>query len=112
MEINMDEIRKLLLHMGITPNYAGFNQASYAIYMTLHRMDRKIMVAKEIYPDVAKQYGCSWNAVERNIRTVIDVAWKKNPSMICILAGYTLEEKPKAGQFITIVAEYFYGKIL
>ena len=56
MEINMDEIRKLLLHMGITPNYAGFNQASYAIYMTLHRMDRKIIVAKEIYPDVAKQY--------------------------------------------------------
>ena len=57
--------------------------------------------------ELAKRCGVNCQCVERNIRTVIAVAWKTNPQLLSELAGYSLSRRPKATQFIAILVFYF-----
>ena len=68
--------------------------------------DRLEAVTKEIYREVAKRCGCNWSAVERNIRTVVQRAWRINRPLLIRMAGYPLEVPPTASEFIAIVANY------
>ena len=42
--------------------------------------------------------------VERNIRTIIQQAWRKDPAKLREMAGYTLFTYPKVSEFIEIIA--------
>lgn len=95
----------ILKRMGITPNYIGFHQTLSAVSLVQSQPDYLFSVTKNLYPAVAKEYGTSWKAVERNIRFVISISWTRNPSLLQELAGYPLTEKPKAAQFISILAD-------
>ena len=53
---------------------------------------------------LAKQYKTSWTAVERNIRTVIGVAWKQERPFLEYLAQRKLPGKPGAAQLLAIIA--------
>ena len=53
---------------------------------------------------VAKEFNTSWKTVERNIRSAVGMAWRNNPELVCRLAGRPLTDKPKAAQFIAILA--------
>lgn len=97
--------QQILNHLGITSNYIGFRQTLYAVALVQQEPNLLFLVTKELYPAVAKEYGTTWKAVERNIRSVITMAWARNPDLIRSLAGYDMEEKPKAAQFIAILAD-------
>lgn len=94
-----------LKKLGITPNYIGFRQTVLAIEFAHECPERLLLVTKCLYPVVAKEYGTSWKAVERNIRSVITIAWERNPALLEYLAGYPLADKPKAAQFIAMLAQ-------
>ena len=94
-----------LKKLGITPNYIGFRQTALAIEFVHERPEWLLLVTKCLYPAVAKECGTSWKAVERHIRFVITIAWERNPELLDHLAGYPLCKKPKAAQFIAILAE-------
>lgn len=64
------EIHELLLHLGVTRNYKGYNQTARAVELCREEPGRLELVTKWVYPVVAAQCGTSWGAVERNIRTV------------------------------------------
>lgn len=91
--------------MGITPNYAGFCQTIAAVDLVHRDPERLLLVTKRLYPSVAKQYGVRWKTVERNIRAVVTMAWERNPDLLRTLAGYPMQEKPRAAQFIAILAD-------
>lgn len=93
----------LLYHLGVTSNYTGFFHTVYAVQLCVESPNRLLLVTKWVYPDVAKRYGTTWKAVERNIRTVISVIWKKNRPLLENLAYGVLAEKPCAAQFLAIV---------
>lgn len=95
----------ILKRMGITPNYIGFHQTLTAVMLAQKQPDCLFSVTKHLYPAVAEEYGTSWKAVERNIRFVISLSWARNPSLLQELAGYPITEKPKAAQFISILAD-------
>ena len=61
------------------------------------------MVTKRLYPDVARQYHTKWQRVERNIRTVIAIAWTENRPLLEELAGYPLSRRPQPVQFLSIL---------
>lgn len=104
-ENNSDqEIQRLLRRLGATENYAGFFPTVYAIQLAICDPDRLGLVTKLIYPDVARQFGTNWRAVERNIRTVVSAIWANNPLLLCELAGYRLSGKPKNSVFLAIAA--------
>ena len=93
----------LLMRLGVTPNYAGFFQTLFALELIQRNPDILQLVTKCLYPAVAKHFGTSWKAVERNIRSAAAIAWKCNPELIRRLAGYPLSARPRASQFMAIL---------
>ena len=74
----MTIIYDLLYQLGVTANYTGFFHTAYAISLCAEQPDRLLLVTKWLYPEVARQYGTNWKAVERNIRTVSCIIWREN----------------------------------
>lgn len=105
-DMYMDAIQVILRELGIGRNYRGYYRTSIAISMALEDEGRLTAVTKEIYCTTAQQTGCQWTAVERNIRTVIQRAWKVNPQRLIQMAGYPLSSPPTASEFIEIVTNY------
>lgn len=99
----MFETFKLLHRLGITARCNGYFYTAYAVSLAKKQPDRLLLVTKWLYPDIAKQYNTTWQCVERNIRTVVALAWERNPKLLASLAGYSLDRKPSAGQFIAFL---------
>lgn len=101
----MRRYHNLLMQLGITPNYAGFSQILFALNLIRQDPEKLQLVTKSLYPAVAKEFGTSWKAVERNIRSTTILAWNRNPTLVCYLAGYPLPARPNASQFMAILAQ-------
>ena len=99
-------VRRLLLRLGATPRYIGFDYVIHAIILSLEDSQYLLSVTKELYPDVARKYHTTIYSVERDIRTVITIIWKRNPHLLSQIAGYPLTKKPAVGEFIAIMREY------
>ena len=78
MKIHSEDAYHLLHRLGATANYTGFSYLVRALQLCAEEPERLLLVTKWLYPDVAKQYGTNWKAVERNIRTVGRVIWNSN----------------------------------
>ena len=100
-------VRRLLLRLGATPRYIGFDYVIHAIILSLEDSQYLLSVTKELYPDVARKYHTTICSVERDIRTVITTIWKRTPHLLNQIAGYPLTKKPAVGEFIAIMREYF-----
>lgn len=104
--LDLSEIYNLLYQLGITANYTGFFHTSYAVYLAAQQPDRLTLVTKWLYPDVAEQYATTWKSVERNIRTAAGMAWDTNPALLEELARHPLLRRPKASEFLSILAAH------
>lgn len=100
------KIHYILNSLGVSARYTGFRLAVSAISLALNDPELLKLISKNLYPVLAKRYHTTVKCIERNIRTIIDKAWQNNPSLLSSLAGYTLLDKPKTGQFIEIVVSY------
>ena len=100
------EIYNTLYRLGITAKYRGFFHASYAIALAKKQPDRLLMVTKWLYPEVAKRFETNWSCVERNIRTVAELAWKNNREYLENMAHMPLNKKPTPSQFLGILVAY------
>lgn len=100
----MAETHDLLYHLGVTTNYTGFFHTACAVQLCIEQPERLLLVTKWVYPDVARQYGTNWKAVERNIRTVNCVIWRENRRLLEELAHRRLERKPRNAQMLAILA--------
>ena len=99
--------RRLLFMLGGTPNYAGFRYVIYALKLLSENNEMRLqLVTKWLYPDIAKHYQTEWKTVERDIRTLIGVIWKRNPILLQYIAGYPMNHKPTVSQFFGILWEY------
>ena len=96
----------LLRPFGITNNYTGCSQLIRAIQIVLEKPDGIQAVHKQIYAVSAKEYDLQPRSVESNIRTLSDIAWKNDPARLVQIAGYSLDNRPSAVQFIEIFSNY------
>ena len=95
----------VLLHqLGIASNYKGYIQAADAACLAAQYPKKLSLVTKQLYPEVAKKYRTTWSAVERNIRSVIDMAWENKSKLLEEMAGQPLKARPETRQFISILA--------
>lgn len=99
-------IQKIMIQLGATPNYVGFRYCVTAICLVLEDSQRLLFVTKQIYMEIAEQYHTTDMAVERNIRTVVEVMWRSNPEYLRKLAGYKMTYKPTVSQFIGIISSW------
>lgn len=101
------EIYAVLSQLGITANYAGFRQSAWAVYLAMQNPDRLCMASKWLYPETAERFCVTACSVEGNIRRAAQIAWEVNPELLNELAGHPLRSRPKATQFISILAFHF-----
>lgn len=109
-----DTIRHILRQLGIGQSYQGYDYVIYGILLVLEDKNRLEFVTKSLYPDIASKYRTSWRCVERNIRTVVDVAWKEgDPGLLLEITGGHADSKPHNAKFFELMYEYMtrvYGK--
>lgn len=96
-------IYDLLYRLGVTANYTGFFHMACAVSLCLEQPKRLLLVTKWLYPEVAKHYGTNWKAVERNIRSMNEIAWQENRPLLEKLAHRQLTQKPRNAQMLAIL---------
>ena len=104
VELILPSAYSLLRRLGITENYKGFRYAAYAAALCALERERLLLVTKLLYPDVARRFGTTWKAAERNLRTVAAIAWTQNHDHLVNLSQSPLEQKPQCAQFQAILA--------
>lgn len=82
----IDRWRKLLLCLGITPNYKGFHFLLTCLELLQSDPMALLQVTKSLYPVVAKHHNTSWRTVERDLRTVVNLSFQVNPTYLGTLA--------------------------
>lgn len=107
MSTKITAVNDILCRLGVTENYIGFFQTSSAVLLCIEQPERLSLVTKWVYPEVAKQYRTTWTAVERNIRMVGGIIWRKNRPLLERLAHTRLEQKPRNAQLLAILAASF-----
>ena len=101
-EINV--IRRELRALGITRRCRCYGRIVMAIQQAVDQEDSLEAVTKEIYWEVGSRCGRKWTAVERNIRTAVQIAWRTNPELLREMAGYPLDGPPTASEFLEILS--------
>lgn len=102
-------VTRMIHEIGVPAHIKGYLYLRTAIIMAVENMDVLNAVTKQLYPDIAKEYGTTDTRVERAIRHAIEVAWERgNIDTIHELFGYTIQAdkgKPTNSEFIALVAD-------
>lgn len=96
-------IEDILLRLGITANYKGYFYIISAVELCLADRENLHLMTKYVYPKVAKLYNTSWQAVERNIRTVGKIAWTHDRAFLEQLARGPLGQRPGNAKLLAIL---------
>ena len=104
------KVRDCIVKLGLSARMRGTKYLEEAAYMW-----RPGMMMKEIYPQVAKIYGTTWQCVERKNRSALDVAWageRGSTAMIVEVFGlWALHERPKVGEAIAQIGWWTGGDL-
>lgn len=101
---------KVLRAMPMTVKLKGYYYVKDAILRVAEDKSLASAVTKELYPSIAKKYNTTAGAVEKAIRTAIEVTWNYgNIEILNKLFGSnskTLCAKPSNAKFIAEIGEY------
>lgn len=101
-----EKLTRLLYSLGLSQNYTGFYCIASAVEIAISQPQALTMVTKWLYPQIARQRGTNWKAVERNNRSAIDIIWRRNPLGLQHLSSCQLDSKPSTAQFISLLIFY------
>lgn len=73
------EIQIILRRLGVCTTYKGYKALVLAITLALEDENRLNSITREIYNEVAHQLDSTPSAIEKNLRTVVQRAWRMNP---------------------------------
>lgn len=98
---------EFLQQMGITPRYAGYGYLREAIVRTAADWSALFGLTKVLYPEIARKYKTTPNAVERSIRYVILAIWEipSKREVFKSLSGYQDSDRPTNKEFIGLLAD-------
>lgn len=101
---NTENIRSFLLQLQIPAHLIGYRQLCDAIPMFVR--DPNQSLTKELYPAIAKQYGCSAQAVECSIRIAIRKAWEHRDAAAWTRYFPNHTHCPSNKEFIAAIAQW------
>lgn len=103
-----DITMRILSDFHIEPTtYSGCRYIIYGISLMSENVDCINYITKSMYIDIAKEYHTSWNCVEKNIRTVVNVIWNSNnKQLLSEIFGETQCKKPTNRDFFIHLYAY------
>ena len=103
----MMDAEQLLRGLGATGNLKGFAYALYMIEQVRSDPRAGTLITKRLYPETAKHFNVTAEAVERNLRTVIRACWNRpNRELLEKVAGTHLHRQPTNGELVDMTAAY------
>lgn len=99
-------VEGLLDMLGVSRRYLGYTLAADAVCLALTDAQQLLGVRRGLLRSIAEQHQCSCPQVERNLRTVIQHAWRVNADGVRKLAAYPLPQAPTVTEFIEILTVY------
>lgn len=100
------EIQRVLLEMGFSAKRKGFQYLTEAIEYVLEYGFQPL--TKVVYPEVGKQFGHSWENVERALRTAVEHAWEeRDPEVWNRILLSDLRDCPSNGEFVKRIVLHF-----
>lgn len=115
-ECDLIKIRKVvkyaLIRIGFQVNRIGFSYLCYAIELVIQEPPLIHRLCKGVYSKVAEKYGVSFSCIERDIRHSIEATFLDRSflevNQMFKLNIFTIDDKPTAGEFIQLIAEYYH----
>lgn len=101
-----DTIKQLLRKFGIGKRYKGYYYTIEAVSLYMDIEDIDVMITKDIYSVLAIKFGSDPASIERCMRTVIELCWRNNESLIFDIAGYEVFRRPTNSEFLDMLANY------
>lgn len=98
-----EQLGRFLYWLGMSSGYNGYSSLMEAL--TLLAEDPSQSITKVLYPEVAKRIGTGPKAVERNIRSAIEHAWKIRDAERWSKLFPELDGRPSNSLFFTRVLE-------
>ena len=102
-----DDIKKLLLQLGIKTTHKGYVYMKYILEKCVAEPGyHALPVTKVIYPECGKEYGVTTSAIEKSLIYAINHTYEKNAKMYQEIFNLNLIEPPTPSEFIVITSEY------
>ena len=102
----MTRIQEHLRRLGVGIHLKGYKATVEAVSLSLEDEDRLQCAQEALFKPIAANLGCDFRCVERNIRTAIDHAWRRNPAYLSHLAGFPLDAPPTVIEFLDILVAF------
>ena len=83
----MKRIYGLIRKLGANSKYKGYFFTAEAIRMTMAYQEKPLRITKDIYPNLAKKYKSTPTNIEHDIRTLVNVCWEGNRTLLEEIAG-------------------------
>jgi two-component system response regulator (stage 0 sporulation protein A) len=103
-----DEIRKILLEIGIPDRLSGHRYVMEAVRLVVADEEYIRSITKLLYPSVAEKFDSTSSKVERAIRHCIEAAWDRGDLRVLDkYFGNTIDRysgRPTVGEFIARIA--------
>lgn len=100
-------IDRVLLDLRVPSKYTGFRQLSRAVELSIQNEDCLLNINRNIYKVIAAEFNVEAKSIEKNIRTLLDAAWKRGcRERYETITGYTYEVRPTVGEFLDTVSAY------
>ena len=100
------DFRDIMRSLSITANYRGYRYTIVACKLILEDETKLYSITKTVYAETAVICECKTHSIERNIRTVIYLAWNQRRAMLNEIAGYTLPAPPTVSEFLAMITDY------
>ena len=102
-------VTRVMLELGMPAHLRGYHYLREAVCMTMNNMELVGSVTKLLYPEIAKKFHTNDRKVERAIRSVIEVGWKRgNEELLEEMFGYSSkygQTRPTNSEFIMAMAD-------
>ena len=105
VDMHMTEIYQLLAQLGIVSKYRGYQMLAFAIQLFLTNPNGPPSL-KSLYIDLSMLVKRSPSAIERDLRTVIAVAWQHNRQFLIQHSPCLLTHAPSVMLFLEILTIY------
>lgn len=102
----MTKLDDILDKLGVSRRYDGREYVSTAVNWVIVDESYLKDVVVRLYPELGVLYGDTWKNILRNIRTVVEVAYRTNRRYLEHLARRELCIRPTPVEFIEIIAVY------
>ncbi len=100
-------LQSLLHSLSLSAKHNGWSYLTKGIQIT--RENPNLSITKELYPAIAKAYGCKQTHVERSIRSALEAAWDRGDPKLWQSYFPGAQKRPSNAVFIVRMAEILGG---